>query len=1195
VEVTVGMAAVVVRTRLEDFTVQVRRGGSRSDGEQLELARWAAKQFRLGMAMGEPAITRAARELVRLLDGDRFGLNRSSGSEDGFGPSRRDVSSTFGTALGGIAARLEEELLAGRLVVERRRVVSLTEERDLIEPELPPLPPPPRDPTTRTFEVRFVDEVGKAISGVDAEFTADGPQTRTTNAAGVALLDSVQSSSAKVAILDAEALSKVLDPRWENFRPGQPPKESNTTEVVFRGGELGPFALKAELPNTVVVKPPLGKLFVELWDKTGRSRHANRTYQITGPQAFEGKTDEDGILLHENVFPGDYQLSLALEFFEEDAPDRQLDLVDASLVVLESSAGAPQVRQIGVVPRSVLARLHASFNTNRTFLLPNALPSVRTLRKLYLDNAPCKLLVVGHADTKGGAAYNDKLSLERARAVIAYLKDDVEAWFAFYSDSDLKKRWGKVEDHLMLIALPDFRSKPPDEDEVEFFQRTRGLKVDGDAGKDTRRALIREYMALDGTSLGDFVGDIEAVAHGCGENFPLDDRGENLDAEPADEKRDHVDRRVEFYFFDNEFGITPAPPGENSKPGSIEYPRWRDRAVEIHDLEVDAAGAKLQLIEFEDVLFDTNSAVPLPQRVLPDGKLDPKGPSAVHDVAAALRFAFAHPEKLLLVAGHTDTTADASINDPLSDKRALTVLAMLTGDAETFKTTADAQNVPADKVRVLEWADAAFALSCSPKRFGGNMDKAIRAFQTSYNASDRGDNPDAPAIGVDGDFGPETWGAVFELLEGELAEILRGDREVLSEYRKPLRFVDDEKRSMGFGERYPVDELGRDNIRSAANRRVEVLFFDPKDKPDLEAPLDLSPIYLPGDFVHEPQPIDPAKLEVLPIKAVRLATRFSDARTFPKPSALPALAQMAKLATEGSARLVIVGHTDHSQKDSENEALALGRAEAVSALLRHDRAFFLQRFDTADPMTTWRWEEVQWMLSALKAGGERCYVGVIDDYPGDLTRRAIGRFQLFSEALEVDYDCNADTLSAMIDAYFALLGTPPVPVDRISTVAGGSWNPRRRFQPDAALEDDGSELSNENRRVDVFAFDEPVVPATETVVPTTRQESPTYVRWCRRVQTELTNDPVSFPIRLFDSGLVPIGPTSIRLSRLNEDGSSASPQTVQASEFGSAEFTGPAGSYSLSFSVQGRSYEFAVSVQPDDIGGFAAILTHDLA
>ncbi len=287
-----GVDAVVVRTPFEDFTVRVERGRARHEGEQLELALWAAIQFRFGFEMGDPGVVRAARELMRLLDGGGFGFGFDpSGPSDPFSPA--------GSSFGGVARRIEDELVAGRLVVERERVASLTERRDLFEPQVPPLPPPRRESTTRTFEVRFIDEIGKPISGIDAEFTADGAQTRPTNAAGIALLEGVQSSSANTAILDSEALSKVLDPRWQTFRPGEPPKESNTAEVVFRGGKLGPFDLKAELPNTVVIKPPLGKLFVELWDKAGRVRHANRTYRITGPRSFEGTTDDQGRLLHE--------------------------------------------------------------------------------------------------------------------------------------------------------------------------------------------------------------------------------------------------------------------------------------------------------------------------------------------------------------------------------------------------------------------------------------------------------------------------------------------------------------------------------------------------------------------------------------------------------------------------------------------------------------------------------------------------------------------------------------------------------------------------------------------------------------------------------------------------------------------------------------------------------------------------------
>jgi len=48
------------------------------------------------------------------------------------------------------------------------------------------------------------------------------------------------------------------------------------------------------------------------------------------------------------------------------------------------------------------------------------------------------------------------------------------------SDSD--KRWGGNEDQKMISALPDFPTRPAGESPVRWFQRTRGLTVDGAAG-----------------------------------------------------------------------------------------------------------------------------------------------------------------------------------------------------------------------------------------------------------------------------------------------------------------------------------------------------------------------------------------------------------------------------------------------------------------------------------------------------------------------------------------------------------------------------------------------------------------------------------------------------------------------------------------------------------------------------------------
>jgi len=847
--VSLGLDAVVVMTPFEDFTVRVERGGPRPAGEQLELARWAAREFRVGIDMGDPAVARAAQELIRLLDG--------TGSGFGFS-SRPDTLSPFGNSFGSITTRLEEELLAGRLVVERERFASPTERRDLFEPKLPPLPPARRESKTHTFEIRFVDEVGKAISGIDAEFTTDSAQTRPINAAGIALLEGVKSSSANVAILDPEALAKVLDPRWENFRPGKPPKESNTTEAVFRGGELGPFPLKAELPNTVVIKPPLGKLCVELWDKTGRVRHANRTYQITGPQSFEGTTDEDGRLLHEDVIPGDYSLSLALDFFEGD-PDRVIDIVDSALVVLEPTVSEPQVRRLGVAPHSILVRLRMFFNTNKAFLLPTALPSLRKLRGLYIDNAPCELLVVGHADTKGGATFNDKLSFQRAEATIAYLKDDVEAWFRLYSVSDPKQCWGKVEDHLMIISMPDFETKPQGDSEVRWFQRTRELQVDGDAGEKTRKALIAEYMSLDGASLKDFVGEINAVAHGCGENFPLDDAGEELDKTPADEKRDPGDRRVELYFFDAEFGITPKPPSANASPGSPEYPKWRARVVETVELKAgDPEAAQLTFVELSDAHFRTNSAVVLPEGENPGESGEHPALTSVGLIANALRFNDEHPGRSMLVAGHTDSAASESFNQKLSEERAKVAFAMLKGGSDSrtsFGKLCDGRHTTTDIQQILSWVARAFpGFDCDPGKLDGVARKEpVRKFQLAYNANKATLNPDPTAANllVDGTVGELTWQAFFDCYEAALKDELGEDDAGVADLRTKVVFADEERESLGFGELFPIEELGVDEFRSQTNRRVELLFFEPGEEPDLAHAQDdpeTSELYLPGRY-----------------------------------------------------------------------------------------------------------------------------------------------------------------------------------------------------------------------------------------------------------------------------------------------------------------------------------------------------------
>jgi len=79
-------------------------------------------------------------------------------------------------------------------------------------------------------------------------------------------------------------------------------------------------------------------------------------------------------------------------------------------------------------------------------------------------------------------------------------------------------------------------------------------------------------------------------SNGCGENFPLDDTGEEIEENPANSSHEQPDRRVELFFFDKDLGILPPPPGLNSPPRGQEYPEWRRRVRETHEFGGEDVG-----------------------------------------------------------------------------------------------------------------------------------------------------------------------------------------------------------------------------------------------------------------------------------------------------------------------------------------------------------------------------------------------------------------------------------------------------------------------------------------------------------------------------------------------------------------------------------------------------------------------------
>jgi hypothetical protein len=283
-------------------------------------------------------------------------------------------------------------------------------------------------------------------------------------------------------------------------------------------------------------------------------------------------------------------------------------------------------------PPVALAHLHGTyFDTNKSFILPMAVASLKRLVEIYALHPDSELLIAGHTDTAGSESYNLDLSADRADAMKAYLRDDADTWLAWYETSVRdSKRWGAHEDSMMIDALvPEemfsqvshitayqtwHNSKLPDARQPdETYSQPKGweeLNVDGLMGPKTRRQLILDYMNLDATSLPE---NARVVSYGCGEYCPLESEEGDVDTDANDGKQQQFNRRVEVFFFAKPFGILPKVPGvaDGESPakavkaakGDKNYPEWRVRATHRYTIEAEADGFRLRLCDADLVPY----------------------------------------------------------------------------------------------------------------------------------------------------------------------------------------------------------------------------------------------------------------------------------------------------------------------------------------------------------------------------------------------------------------------------------------------------------------------------------------------------------------------------------------------------------------------------------------------------------------
>lgn len=124
-------------------------------------------------------------------------------------------------------------------------------------------------------------------------------------------------------------------------------------------------------------------------------------------------------------------LSLAVLFLAAAlAPDlrAQRPVEDATVDELVSRLTPPpslsrSARNIVPQPRAPSIDLVVNFDFDSARLQSRSLPLLEKLAEAMKAErlAPLRFLVEGHTDAKGGARYNEELSLRRARSVAAYL------------------------------------------------------------------------------------------------------------------------------------------------------------------------------------------------------------------------------------------------------------------------------------------------------------------------------------------------------------------------------------------------------------------------------------------------------------------------------------------------------------------------------------------------------------------------------------------------------------------------------------------------------------------------------------------------------------------------------------------------------------------------------------------------------
>jgi len=228
-------------------------------------------------------------------------------------------------------------------------------------------------------------------------------------------------------------------------------------------------------------------------------------------------------------------------------------------------------------------------------------------------------------------------------------------------------------------------------------------------------------------------------------------------------------------------------------------------------------------------------------------------PDALGALIVIAGFAREHPEKQLLVAGHTDSSGSDGHNRELSERRAENVRLWLAGDAEGWSTHCQGNFERADFKAVHAWAQHHLGWSTDP----GELDNAWHGQARRARDVFRGECEAVLAIELEHDVAQnkEDWRGIHDLYSLIVARYLDIEAEDLLALRRSFRFC--EPATLACGEDFPRDRPGQNNPTSATDRRVDVLFFDPDEQPQPGGSPPGAEIYAEHEYVlHELDPCD---------------------------------------------------------------------------------------------------------------------------------------------------------------------------------------------------------------------------------------------------------------------------------------------------------------------------------------------------